>query len=136
MFEKSSRVILATSGLICHGIGQASHAQSDVRITGTYTNMYYNKEGGDVLGEELKIVDTPGGHYQGALQFAKGEPGPLIVVDINLSGNRISFAVPDVDSNGGSFSGTLAKDSISGDFHFKQGGIENVVLKKGRSYWE
>jgi hypothetical protein len=91
--------------------------------------MYYNKEGGDVLGEELKIVDTTGGHYQ-------GEPGSLIVVDISVSGNRISFAVPDVDSNGGSFSGTLAKDSILGEFHFKQGVVEKVVLKKGKSYWD
>jgi len=136
MSEKGARILLTTFGLICLGIGHAPHAQSDVKITGTYTNMYYNKEGGDVLGEELKIVDTTGGHYQGALQFAQGEPGSLIVVDISVSGNRISFAVPDVDSNGGSFSGTLAKDSILGEFHFKQGVVEKVVLKKGKSYWD
>src|SRR5882762_7050239 len=86
---------------------QTLSAQSVGKITGTYTNMYYNKEGGDVLGQELKIVVTQGGEYQGALQFAEGEPEDLIVVDIKVVGNKISFSVPDTDPNACQFSGTL-----------------------------
>jgi hypothetical protein len=46
--------------LLCFGSKQTLRAQGGHRITGTYTNMYYNKEGGDVLGEELKIVVVQG----------------------------------------------------------------------------
>ena len=117
-------------------VGQTPYAQGNHRITGTYTNMYYNKQGGDVLGEELKIVMTQGGQYQGALQFAEGEPEDLIVVDIELKGGTISFLVPDVDSHAGRFSGTIDNGVIRGQFKFKRGGIENVTLKKGKSYWD
>jgi len=98
--------------------------------------MYYNKEGGDVLGEELKIVMTQGGRYQGALQFAEGEPEDLIVVDIELKGDTISFSLPDTDNHAGRFSGTIANGILRGQFKFKRGGIENVTLKKGKSYWD
>jgi hypothetical protein len=136
MIRKTARILFIVPGLVFLGTGHAPHAQNDVRVTGTYTDMYYNEEAGDVLGEELKIVDTRGGHYQGALQFADGEPGPLILVNINVSGKHVSFAMPDIDSNGGSFSGTLEKGLIRGDFQFKQGAVKNVVLKKGKSYWD
>ena len=122
--------------LLCFGSKQTLRAQGGHRITGTYTNMYYNKEGGDVLGEELKIVMTQGGRYQGALQFAEGEPEDLIVVDIELKGDTISFSLPDTDNHAGRFSGTIANGILRGQFKFKRGGIENVTLKKGKSYWD
>lgn len=31
-------------------------SETGIKITGTYTNMHYNEEGGDILGEELRIV--------------------------------------------------------------------------------
>lgn len=122
--------------LLCLGWRQTLYAQGSHRTTGTYTNMYYNKQGGDVLGEELKIVMTQGGRYQGALQFAEGEPEDLMVVDIELKGGTISFSVPDVDRHAGHFSGTIDTGVIRGQFKFKRGGIENVTLKKAKSYWD
>jgi len=98
--------------------------------------MYYNKEGGDVLGEELKIVVAQGGRYQGVLQFAEGEPEDLIVVDIELKGSTISFSLPDTDSHAGRFTGAIDSGVIRGQFKFKRGGIENATLKKGKSYWD
>ncbi len=122
--------------LLCLGWRQTLYAQGSHRTTGTYTNMYYNTQGGDVLGEELKIVATQGGRYQGALQFAEGEPEDLMVVDIELKSDTISFSVPDVDRHAGRFSGTIDNGVIRGQFRFKRGGIENVILKKGKSYWD
>ncbi len=128
--------VFACVALLCFSLRETLHAQGGRRVTGTYTNMYYNKEGGDVLGEELKIVVTQGGRYQGALQFAEGEPQDLIVVDIELKGDTVSFSVPDTDSYAGRFSGTIANGILRGQFKFKRGGIENVTLKKGKSYWD
>jgi hypothetical protein len=114
---------------------QTTHSKTFLKITGTYTNMKYNEEGGDVLGEELKIVATGGG-YQGALQFAEGVPEDLIVVNIKLTGNEINFTIPDASTRAGQFSGTIANGTLRGRFHFKAGGAESVVLKKAKSYWD
>jgi len=97
--------------------------------------MYYNEEGGDLLGEELKIVFTDGG-YQGALQFAEGGAGPLIVVDIKIDGDKIAFTVPDSSPDAGSFSGTIKDGVLHGEFVYKAGGTDTVTLKKSKSYWD
>jgi len=85
-------VVITASLVLFMCAGVAAQSPKPAKITGTYTNMYFNREGGDLLGEELKIVRTRKG-YQGALQVAEGGPGELIVVDIKLTGNKIEFAV-------------------------------------------
>jgi hypothetical protein len=109
--------------------------QNAQRITGTYTNMYFNKEGGDVLGEEIKIVHTRSG-YQGALQFAEGEPEELVIVEVKVNGANIVFPIPDSDPHAGEFSGTVTNEVLQGEFRFKSGGREKVELRKGKSYWD
>jgi hypothetical protein len=42
-------------------------------ITGTYSNLYFNREAGDLLGVELRIAATRNG-YQGVLQLLKACP--------------------------------------------------------------
>lgn len=122
--------------LLALGSWQALRAQDAPRITGTYTNMSYIEEAGDVVGEELKIVVVQGGCYQGALQFAEGEPEGLLVVNIEVKGNAISFAVPAGDTHAGRFSGTVSGGALHGEFRFERGGVEKVTLKKGKSYWD
>ena len=120
----------------CFGLVQTLRAQVRDRPTGTYTNMLYIKEVGDVIGEELKIVLVQGGEYEGALQFSEGEPGGLLIVEIKLTGKKITFAVPDTDAHAGEFSGTIERGVIRGGFRFKRGGVKSVTLKKGKSYWD
>ena len=115
---------------------QTIDAQSTRMVTGTYTNMYYHQAGGDVIGQELKIVMVQGGGYQGALQFAEGEPGDLLIVDVTVTGNRITFSVPDADAHAGQFGGELRNGVIQGEFRYRTGGVEKVALKKGKSYWD
>jgi hypothetical protein len=105
------------------------------RITGTYGNMYYNSEGGDLIGDELKIVNTKQG-YQGVLQISEGAPEPLILVDVKLTGTNISFSIPDSSPYAGSFDGKIENGLLRGEFHFKSGGADKVELKKGKSYWD
>ncbi|MGA8222780.1 MAG: hypothetical protein WB780_14100 [Candidatus Acidiferrales bacterium] len=134
-YAKALLAFLAASSLYFAPM-QTQQVRPAPRFTGAYTNMYYNEEGGDVLGEELKIVLTQGGHYEGALQFAEGEPEGLILVSIELKGNAIGFSVPDATPHAGRFSGTIDRDEIHGQFIFKGGGTETVDLKKGKSYWD
>ncbi len=131
------RAILAVCLLPSLILAEIGRAQKAGRITGTYTNMEYNQEGGDVLGQELKIVvATQRKGYQGVLQFAEGEPSELILVDLRISGNKLEFSIPENTPYAGQFTGTIAQGIIKGKFSFKGGGEETAVLRKGKSYWD
>ena len=129
----SAAVTAALVLIMCAGV--AAQSAKAAKITGTYTNMYFNREGGDVLGEELKIVRTRKG-YQGALQVAEGAPGELVVVDIKVTGDRIDFTVPDSHPDASQFSGTVQGGVVRGEFRYKTGGTQKVTLRKGKSYWD
>jgi hypothetical protein len=87
-------VLLALTATASTGQTKSPSLQKPFRATGTYSNMYYNAEGGDVIGDEIKIVYTRKG-YQGVVQFAEGEPEELVIVDIEAVGTRVSFSIPD-----------------------------------------
>jgi hypothetical protein len=106
-----------------------------MRVAPFSTRMRFWRDTGDVLGDEIKIVYTREG-YQGALQFAEGEPQELILVDTRVDGMNISFSIPDSSSYAGQFSGKIENGAFKGEFHFKGGGVDKVVLKKGKSYWD
>jgi len=111
-------------------------SQNSMRITGTYTNMYFNQEGGDLLGEELRIVAVSGG-YQGTFQVAEGEPENLVLVDIKTDGTNITFSVPAVYLESGTFAGTMQNGVIKGNFRRPDGSAgETITLKRGKSYWD
>jgi len=122
-------------GLLLVTSVQIAIAQESVRITGTYSDMYYNKEGGDVLGEEIRIVATAAG-YQGVLQFAEGVPSDLIVVDVRLDGNKVSFSIPGPSAYAGQFAGVLDNGVLKGELRFKSGTTEVIKLPRRKSYWD
>jgi len=104
-------------------------------MTGTYGDMYCNSQGGDVLGTEIKIVNTRKG-LQGAIQFSEGAPEELVIVDIQVKNGIVSFVVPESSPYAGEFTGTISNGILTGEFHFKSGGSNKVELKKGKSYWD
>lgn len=108
---------------------------SEPRIAGTYSNLHYIEEAGDLLGEEIKIV--PGSpDYQGAFQVAQGAPEKLIVVDIKVDGAKIRFTIPDSSSYAGEFTGEVENAVLKGQFRFKSGASEKVELPRGKGYWD
>src|SRR5580693_1445077 len=72
----------------------------------------------------------------GGSQFAEGEPGNLLVVNIEVTGDAIRFAVREGETHAGSFSGSISGDAIHGEFRYANRAVEKVVLKKGKSYWD
>jgi hypothetical protein len=109
--------------------------QNALRLTGTYSDMYYNVQGGDVLGTEIRIVNTRKG-FQGVIQFSEGAPEELVVVDIQIKNNAVSFVVPEPSPYAGEFTGTISDGILRGEFRYKSGGSSKVELKKGKSYWD
>ena len=113
----------------------AGKDRSVPRLTGTYSDIRYNVQGGDVLGTEIKIVNTRKG-FQGVIQFAEGAPEELVVVDIQIKNNTVSFVVPEPSPYAGEFTGTISDGILRGEFRYKSGGSNKVELKKGKSYWD
>src|SRR2546426_11644472 len=72
----------------------AAAETSKVRVVGTYTNLRYSTGSGDLGGVEIKIVPARGRGFQGALQIAEGAPSELMVVDVLVEKNKISFRIP------------------------------------------
>jgi len=131
----NSWLVVVAVAVVLLGVAERGLSQEEPRVTGTYTDMSFNEEGGDVLGEEIKVVYTSSG-FQGALQFAEGVPEALIVVDVNVTGNRISFVILSASSYAGEFNGTVENGVLKGEFRFKTGVSEKVSLKRGKSYWD
>ena len=139
MFTKLHKTRLTSSLalLICFTITavKPTPGQKQVKITGTFSDMHFVKEAGDLLGTEIKIVYA-GDSYQGALQFAEGAPSELVIVKIHKDGNKISFSIPDDNPYAGGFQGSVSNEALQGEFRFKSGGTEKVTLHRGKSYWD
>src|SRR6185312_1049625 len=90
---------------------------AQVRVTGTFTDLRYIQESGDLLGLELLIVPAQGdsGGYVAFVQLAEGAGPYSALVPVKVSGDRVSFSMPAHGAYAGlSFSGLLGADKLTG----------------------
>ena len=116
---------------------QGFAAEKKLKYTGTFSNLEYNQEGGDLLGMEIKIVPTKKG-YQGALQIAEGGPSELMVVDVFFEKDNVKFEIPKSYSvyGGGVFEGKIGSKEIKGALRFKGTEGDKEILTRGQGYWD
>lgn len=126
-------ICFALGLVLCWTPISACAQQTAVRVPGTYSNLEFNEEGGDLLGIEIKIVPVDN-HFQGAVLISEGEPQPMILVTVNVRGSSVDFDVPGRD--GWKFSGRLTSKSLSGTITHVSGGLEKVVLLRRCGYWD
>ena len=122
-------VLIASLGAAAPSFG------TDVRVTGTFSNLRYNSEGGDLLGLEILIVPAPGDNvgYVAFVQLAEGAAPYSTLVPATVTGTHIEFALPkDGPYKGMKFSGTVGATELTGSW--SSGNRE--VLKRGKSYWD
>jgi hypothetical protein len=107
------------------------------KLTGTFTDLSYHAEGGDVLGTEIRIVAGRHG-LQATIQEAEGSPSDLVLVPkvVATVDGRIRFDVPVNELDIRHFEGVITPAQITGVWTLTDGTTERVVLKRGRSYWE
>ena len=108
---------------------------ADVRVTGTFSNLRYNSEGGDLLGLEILIIPAPGDGvgYVALVQLAEGGAPYSALVPVTVTGTHVEFAFPkDGPYNGLRFSGSVNAKELAGTLSSG----EHEVLKRGRSYWD
>jgi hypothetical protein len=108
-------------------------AQSRVQITGVYSDLRYNAQGGDLLGMEVFIVVGPGGYFA-TVQCAGGEPAKPELVPVSYSNGHVDFtlaaAQPECRSH---FRGTITRRGLRGRF---DGETTDRQLPRRKSYWQ
>ena len=134
--RKSIGAIAVT--LVCVTVAVAADG---VRVSGTYSNLYYNREGGDLLGTEFLIFPSRSATgFSALVQLAEGGAPFAVLVPVSVTGVRVEFTIP----NGGlyagsSFSGTVSRRELvrrwSSGTAFGGGG-EIERLRRGKSYWQ
>ena len=116
---------------------QACHLNRQARVSGTYSNLQYNEEGGDLLGIEIKIVPIGNDRFQAAIVVSDGAPAPMVLVDVHVANGLVSFKVPaqnqDLD-DAWSFTGTLSANGLKGIIAHSAGGKEQVILPRRCGY--
>ena len=116
------------------GVASVASAAPSIKHTGTFSDMAFNQDAGDVTGHELRIAFTSAG-YEGVFQVAEGAPSELMLVKVVFDGNKLSFTLP-AGSYAGSFSGIVDANGISGVLTHASGAQEKVVLPRRKSYWD
>lgn len=104
-------------------------------VTGTYTNMAYNEEGGDLLGWEMQLIPSKNG-YKAVVQFAEGAEPDIALVDVTVSGAQVHFVLPASFFPPLEFDGTVSPTGLEGNFKSKDGSLEHLVLPRRPSYWQ
>ena len=111
-------------------------AAEKVKVTGIFSSLSYNEEGGDLLGEEIFIVYGGQGNYFASVQCAQGGVRAPFIAKATITGSKITFEVPDSESHlcvPGTFKGVITKQGLKGEF---TGNQYKVNLPRGNSYWQ
>jgi hypothetical protein len=114
----------------------AATAATSPRISGIYSDLAYNVEGGDLVGVELLVVPTRSDKeplWQAFVQIAEGDAPFCAVVSLAISGAKVAFTLPPGGALGGlHFTGTISSTEIV--LTTPGGQIEH--LRRGKSYWQ
>jgi hypothetical protein len=125
--------ILLTAGLATHLCLHATALASTrdpAHIVGTYSDIRYIEEAGDVVGTEINITFN-GTSYQASLEIAQGSAGdPITPSEIKVDGKRISFSIPQSFGYTGEFTGKIENGMLTGAFVFTDGRSQMVFLRK------
>ena len=126
--------------LVCFAFSMAHAAETtNINPTGIYSDIYFNKEGGDLLGTEIFLLHSGDGYYV-LFQSAQGGLSIPVLVSASLIKNKLSFELPkNRNGYGGLFSGIIYHNRIEGRLSNGQlspSGQEIFILKKGKSYWQ
>ena len=124
-------LVVLTGAMTKAGAAPAEH----VRVTGTYSNLEYNEEAGDLVGVEVKIVPVSGGRLQPAVLVSEGEPAPMFLVDVRVSGSTVTFTVPGGEE-GRTFQGSISAKGLKGTITYASGVKQVVTLPRRCGYWD
>lgn len=131
----------AIAGITVVSMTRPIHAaEQRTKITGIYSDLYYNHQGGDLLGTEVFIV---GAGIHGLVAFVQNWQGGTtvpVVVPVLVNGNTVRFSVPAPSMGEGEYEGRVSRSGFDGVWHHPLAGgghTDNPIhLKRKKSYWQ
>jgi hypothetical protein len=110
-------------------------ASDQIKRTGIFSSFEFHDETSDINGLEVFIVYSRDGYFA-SIQGAEGVPGKPVVIPVQISGNTLSFTIPESDGYigyWGEFTGMIKKDGL----YLKVKGIsQQLFLPRRVSYWQ
>ena len=103
--------------------------------TGVFSNLYVDRESGDLSGMEIFIMHSNKGYYL-TYQCAAGEIAEPVLVKGKITGSVIEFTIPDTFKyfcDFGDFRGIISRNGIRGKFINSN---KSVFLKRKESFWQ
>jgi hypothetical protein len=129
-----SAVIIGFVTLLPFGSVQSENLKP-IRLTGTFSNLRYIPEAGDLLGEEVRLFYTSGG-MTALVQIAEGGPGEATIEHVSVTGDHIMIELTHRDDGIKRFEGDITTHALRGNFINVDGGSNQVVMKRTKSYWD
>lgn len=125
----------------CSSVFAGEKTDDEPDCLGTFSNMYFHQEAGDLLGEEIKIVigeqrKGDAAPLIGIFQQAMGAPLNPVLVDVRCGKDGVEFALPESSGAEGIFRGTITKKGIHGVFTNTKGARDEIDLPRRASYWD
>ena len=122
--------------LVLSTAGTNAGSAEPTPLSGIYSNLRYNSEGGDLLGMELLILpgkESAAPVWTVVAQVAEGGAPCVSIASLRVAGADIEFTLPrDGECGELHFRGKLIGGSLR--LWWDSGSIEN--LKRGKSYWQ
>jgi hypothetical protein len=120
--------------------GASQATETSPKLTGIYSDLYYNEEGGDLLGAEIFIVGAGAYGYIAFVQYAEGAVERPVAVPIELEAGKIIFTVPDGLMEGCEYTLHISESGLEGSRRYRMAngewGEESIHLPRTNSYWQ
>jgi len=110
----------------------ATEPKPQIKITGTFSDMGFVEESGDVVGTEITIL-FGGNTYWVLYHEAEGQPAEPKLVKAKVNGTSIEFTVQGLSGKPRIFKGKITKSNLTGSL---LGLNESMKLPRKKSYWQ
>jgi hypothetical protein len=140
MMMRLWQAVAAAAAAIVVMSGPLQASEQKVRITGVYSDLYYNREDGDLGGTELFIVGVGELGYAAFIQHWEGGTRMPVVVPVEVNGNKVKFSVPAPSLGEGQYEGHITRNAFDGSWrHPLVGGgfaEDPIHLRRKKSFWQ
>ena len=135
-FRCVRELLMAFVAFLALTCSTASGADGAVWVRGTFSSLYYNEEGGDLLGYEVSFIPSRTG-MKALVQVAEGGFPLVRLVDAREGeDNAVAFDVILDHGSSFAFKGRASKEGLTGVITYDTGMTEEVFLPRKKSYWD
>jgi len=125
-----------TTGIGPVGFAATKAKPAAVRLPGTYSNITYKDESGDLDGEEIRLFYTGESVLTALVQITDSNAGEAALEPVIAKGNEVDLKFTKPLSGYVRIHGSVSQSGFEGELFLPSGKSEKIKLKRGKSYWD